>query len=138
MKQRVRIPKEIVNKYEGTICFMVNKDECFMEAAKPRMVLILPMCYKVDVGTIDAYAHHLLNAPVDSKEERFGTYKEKSMELHTKFTEPKRKRKVAKMVEEILMEEGHPRERVRAKRATRDAKEKVKKPKTAPAPANLR
>lgn len=26
------IPKEIVEKYKDTICFMVNKDECMMEA----------------------------------------------------------------------------------------------------------
>lgn len=35
MKQRVRIQREIVSKYEATICFMVNKDECLMEALEP-------------------------------------------------------------------------------------------------------
>ncbi|XP_057871852.1 uncharacterized protein LOC131078208 [Cryptomeria japonica] len=53
------------------------------------------------------------------------------MELHTKFTEPERKRKVAKIVEEILIGEGYPREQVRA---ARDAEEKAKKQKTAPTP----
>lgn len=125
MKQRVRIPKEIVKKYEGTICFMVNKDECLMEVVEPRKVWILPMGYEVNIGTLDAYEQHLLNALVDSKEERFKTCKEKSMELHTKFTEPVRKRKVAKIVEEILIEEGHPREKVRAARVARDVGEKV-------------
>lgn len=76
-----------------------------------------------------------MNALVDTKEERFSTCKENSMELHTKFTEPKRKRKFAKMVEEILVEEGHPREKVRATRAVRDAEEKSKKPKTTPTPS---
>lgn len=33
------------------------------------------------------------------------------MELHTKFTKPTKKKKVAKIVEEILIEEGHSRER---------------------------
>lgn len=56
MKQRVRIPKEIVSKYEGTIYFMVNKDECLMEVVEPRMVWIFPMGSEVDAGTLDAYA----------------------------------------------------------------------------------
>lgn len=132
MKQRIRIPKEIANKYEGIICFMVDKDECLMEVVEPQMIWILLTGYKVEARTLDAYAQHPLNAPVDSKEERFGTYKEKSMELRTKFTEPERKRKVAKMVKEILMEEGHPRERVRD---ARDIEEKSKKPKTSLSPA---
>ncbi|XP_059075390.1 uncharacterized protein LOC131875321 [Cryptomeria japonica] len=112
---------------------MVNKDECLMEAVEPWTVWILPMGYEVDAGTLDAYAQHLLNAPIDSKEERFDTCKDKSMELHTNFTEPEIKRKVVKMVEEILVEEGHPREKVRAARVVRDVEEKAKKPKTAPA-----
>ncbi|XP_057864250.1 uncharacterized protein LOC131072193 [Cryptomeria japonica] len=60
------------------------------------------------------------------------------MELHTKFTEPARKRKVAKIVEDILVEEGHPREKVRDARAARDAVEKAKKQKTAPAPIKVK
>lgn len=55
------------------------------------------------------------------------------MELHTKFTKPARKIKVSKIVEEILVEEGHLQERVRVSRDARDALEKEKKQKTAPA-----
>lgn len=32
MKRRERFPKEIVEKYEKTICFMLDKDQCLMEA----------------------------------------------------------------------------------------------------------
>lgn len=46
---------------------MVNKDECMMEAFKPRIVWIMPMGYEVDEATLDAYAQHLLQAPVDKK-----------------------------------------------------------------------
>lgn len=28
MKRRERIPKEVVEKYEQTICFMIDKDQC--------------------------------------------------------------------------------------------------------------
>lgn len=85
------------------------------------------MGYEVDEATLDAYAQHLLQAPIDTKEERFETCKEKSMELHSKFSKPTRKRKVAKIVEGILIERGHPQERVRVARVTRDVIEKAKK-----------
>ncbi|XP_057856272.1 uncharacterized protein LOC131065702 [Cryptomeria japonica] len=98
----------------------------------------MPMGYEVDETTLDAYAQHLLNALVDTKEERLGTCQEKSMELHTKFTEPARKIKVTKIVEEILVEEGHPREKVRVARATRDAIEKEKEQKTTPTPVKVK
>lgn len=75
MKQRVRIPREIVIKYENSICFMVNKDECLMEAIEPWMSLIMLMVYEVDAQNLETYAQHLLNALVDSNDARFGTYK---------------------------------------------------------------
>lgn len=62
------------------------------------------MGYEVDEATLDANVQHLLNTPVDTKDERFETCKEKSMEFHSKFTEPERKRKVEKIVEDILVE----------------------------------
>lgn len=86
---------------------MVNKDECIMEAVQPRTIWILPMGYDVDEATLDVYTQHLLKALVDTKEERFETCQKKSMEFHTKFTEPTRKRNVAKIVEDSLVE-GHP------------------------------
>lgn len=87
----------------------------------------MPMGYEVDEVTLDSYAQHLLKALVDTKEERFRTCKEKLMDLHTKFTEPARKRKVAKIVKDILVEEGYLWERVRATRVARDVVEKAKK-----------
>lgn len=87
---------------------MVNKDECLMEAIQPCTVWIMPMGYEVDEVTLEAYAQHLINSLEDNKEERRGTCKEKSMELHSKFIKVARKRKVAKIVEDILVEEGHP------------------------------
>lgn len=68
MQSRERIPKEIVENYEDTIYFMVDKDQCHMEAVEPRIVWIMPMGYEVDGNTLDAYAQHLLSKPVDEKE----------------------------------------------------------------------
>lgn len=127
MKQRVRIPKEIVKKYEGTICLMVHKDECLMEKIQSQTVWIIPIGYEVEEATLESYAQHLLKFVEDSKEERLDTCKETSMELHSKFTEPTRKRKVAKIVEDTLVEEIHPQEKVRVARVARDAAEKEEK-----------
>lgn len=60
MKNRFQIPKSIIEKYKDTICFMVNKDECMMEAVHPRIIWIIPMGYEVDEATLDAYAQNLL------------------------------------------------------------------------------
>lgn len=47
MKERYRIPENIVEKYEDTICFMVENDCVFFEAVEPRMKWCYPMGYKV-------------------------------------------------------------------------------------------
>lgn len=52
----------------------------------PRKVWSLSMGYDVDAQTLEVYSQHLLRKPVDSNEPRFGTFKEKDMELHEKFT----------------------------------------------------
>lgn len=101
MQSNESIPKDIVEKYENTIYFMVDKDQCHMEVAEPWTVWIMPTGYEVDVNTLDTYAQHLLSKLVDEKEERFGTYKEKYLDIYKKFTEPARKRKVEKEVEEL-------------------------------------
>lgn len=98
IKDRERIPKEVVEKYENSIGFMVDKDQCHMEEIEPRTVCILPMGYEVDAQKLEVYAQHLMSKLVDSNEPRFVTFKEKDVELHEKFTQPTRKRKVSKIV----------------------------------------
>lgn len=102
MKRKERIPKEIVEKCEKTICFMVDKDQCLMESVEPRIVWIILMGYEVDATTLNSYAQHMLSQSVDKKEGRFDTFKEKDMELHKEFTTPARKRKVSKMAKEVV------------------------------------
>lgn len=72
-----------------------------MEAVEPRTIWIIPIGYEVDANTLDTYAQHLLSQPIDDKEERFNTLKEKDLDLHKKFIELTRKRKFRKEVEEI-------------------------------------
>lgn len=99
MQIKEMIPKEIVEKYEDTICFMVEIDQSMMEVVESRIVWIMPMGYEVDANTLDMYAQHILSKLVDEKEERFGTYKEKSLSLHSQFTEPIIQKRVRKEVE---------------------------------------
>lgn len=88
MKSRETIPKEVVEKYEKTICFMIDKDQCLMEVVEPQIVWMMPMGYELDYVTLEAYAQHLLSQPLDPKEGKFGTFKEKDLSLHMQFTAP--------------------------------------------------
>lgn len=116
MKNRVRIPKEIVEKYKDTICFMVNKDECMMETIHPRTVWIMPMGYEVDEATLDPYAQHLLKAPVDEKEEKIGIAQEKGLKVHQEQVAPNIRKKMTRVASETLISEGHDRAEIEKKR----------------------
>lgn len=101
MKAQERFPKVIVEKHDQSICFMVDKFQCHMEAAEPRIVWIMRMGYELDSIMLELYAQHPLIHPIDNKEERFGTFKEKELSLHKKFNDAGRKRKIKKEEEVV-------------------------------------
>lgn len=105
MQSRERIPKDIIEKYDKLIFFMVDKDQYHMEVVE-QFIWIMLIGYEMDSNTLDAYYQHLLGKLMDEKEERFGTYKEKDLDLHKKFTELTRKRKVRKEVKEVAEQIG--------------------------------
>lgn len=82
MHDREMIPKFIVEKYQDSICFMVDINQCLMEAVEPQTIWIMLMGYEVEEKILELYAHHMLSQLVDPNEERFGTYKEKILKLH--------------------------------------------------------
>lgn len=55
MHERERIPNSVVEKYQDIICFMVDTDQCLMEAVKPQMIWIMPMGYKVDEQILELH-----------------------------------------------------------------------------------
>jgi len=55
MQARERIPQSLVEKYKDTICFMVETDQCLMEAVEPRTVWIMPMGYEVDEQIVELH-----------------------------------------------------------------------------------
>lgn len=75
MHERETIPMSILEKYQDTICFMVNIDECLMKVVEPRTSWIIPIGYEVEEKILELYAQHLLGKPMDPNEEIFGTYK---------------------------------------------------------------
>lgn len=77
MQRRERIPNEIVENYEDSICFMVETNHCLMEAIELRIVWFMPMGYEVSGDTLNVYAQHILSKLIDTTKERIGTYKEK-------------------------------------------------------------
>lgn len=94
---------------------MVNKDECMMEVVQPRTIWIMPMGYEVNEATLDAYAQHLLQAPVDEKEEKIGTAQEKGLKVHKEKVAPTIRKKMTKVATKTLISEGHDRAKVEQK-----------------------
>lgn len=52
MKTRERLPQSIIDKYQKEICFVIKKDEIWMEAILPRTVWVTEMGYEADVNKI--------------------------------------------------------------------------------------
>lgn len=78
-----------------------------MEAIQPKIVWIIPMGYEVDEATLDAYAQHLLKAPVDEKEEKFGTNQEKHLKVHQEKIAPTIRKKMTRVATGTLISEGY-------------------------------
>lgn len=99
MHARERIVTEVVNWYEKTIYFMVDTDTCMMEVVEPQFTWVMPMGYEVDKEVLVTYADHLLGQPVDSTTKCFGTYKEKSLQVHSELNQSVIAKKIRKEVE---------------------------------------
>ncbi|GLJ54638.1 hypothetical protein SUGI_1173840 [Cryptomeria japonica] len=73
MKQRIRLSQKIVDKYKDDICFVIKKDEIWMEVVIPRTIWVTEMGYETDDHIVETYAKALLEAPNEPKEEVFGS-----------------------------------------------------------------
>lgn len=76
------------------------------------MVWIMVMGYEVDEIFLELYAQHLLSQLVDPNEERFETYKEKSLKLHQQFKKSVIQKKAQKEVEALAKSMGISKEAV--------------------------
>lgn len=73
IKKKERLPQSIADKYEKEICFVIKKDEIWMETVLPRTFWVTEMGYEADVNIIETYAKALLAAPRESEEKVFGS-----------------------------------------------------------------
>lgn len=73
MKTRVRLSQGIVDKYQKEICFVIKKDEIWMEAVIPRTIQVTKMGYETDDNIIETYAKALLKAPKELEEKVFAS-----------------------------------------------------------------
>lgn len=72
MKTRIRTSQAIVDKYQKEICFVIKKDEIWMEAVVPRTLWVTEMGYEIDDNIIETYTKALLEAPKEPSEKVFG------------------------------------------------------------------
>lgn len=75
------------------------------------------MGYEVDKDILIVYVEHILGQLVDTTTERFGTYKEKSLQVHSELEKSVISKKVRKEVEAFIEQAGFTKEKIAAARA---------------------
>lgn len=60
MKERSRIPEDLVEKYKDIFYFMVETDCVFLEAIEPRNKWCYPMGYEVSSEVLTMQVEHVL------------------------------------------------------------------------------
>ena len=60
MKRRIRIPKELVTKYYSDICFLVDTNNTFVQAVKPRKVWLQSFEYEIGSDVVSKNIDALL------------------------------------------------------------------------------
>ncbi|XP_059076730.1 uncharacterized protein LOC131875992 [Cryptomeria japonica] len=73
-----------------------------METVDPRTTWVVPMGYEVEEDLVVGHAKYLLAQLIDTTIERFGTYKEKYLLVHSELRKPIIAKKVRKEVEQFV------------------------------------
>lgn len=66
-----------MEKSTDTICFMVEINQCCMEAVEPLTMWIQMMGYPFNVDLVVIYIDEMLSNVIDKIDERFGAYAKK-------------------------------------------------------------
>ena len=74
MKGRMRIPVSLVEKHVKDICFLVDIDFTYIQAALPRVRWLRPLGYEINVDEASAAITTLLFEEFDKEAKKFGTY----------------------------------------------------------------
>lgn len=100
---RNQIPSKIIEWYKDDITFLVDKDNCFIEAIIPITSWVNKIPYKVFEDECMVIVEIILNIPRDVNAERFGTYEEFMRCVGKRFSKTKmvpKGKKVKKSFEE--------------------------------------
>ena len=101
MKARMRIPVSLVEQHLNDICFLVDIDYTYVQAAIPRVRWLRPLGYEINVDETSAAITTLLAEEVDKIAKIFGTYdvmmSKIEMELKTASTLKKKDKLVRKL-----------------------------------------
>lgn len=99
---RYRIMREIIEKHEDSMYFMVIINDYLMEAMDPTTSVKMPMGYEVDPLLLEAYVEEILKNPMDTNEERFETYEGKNINMNLELHRPAKGRKIEQKFEKLV------------------------------------
>ena len=101
MKQRLRIPISLVEKCVNDICFLVDINFTYIQAAIPRVRWLRPLGYEINVDEASAAITTLLAKEMDKEEKPSGTYDivKSRVEIDLKTTSTMKKKE--KMVKKL-------------------------------------
>lgn len=101
MKQRLLIPASLVEKYANDVCFLVDIDYTYIQAAISRVRWLRPIGYEVNIDEASATITTLLAEEIDKSAPHFGTYdvvrSKVDMEMKTTSTLKKKEKLVKKL-----------------------------------------
>ena len=106
MKERMKIPISLVEKHYNGICFLVDANYTYVQAATPRVIWLRPLGYEINVDEASTTITTLLVEEVDKNEKIFGNYemvKSKiTMELKISYTLKKKDKLVKKIKAKLV------------------------------------
>lgn len=110
MKQRMRIPVSLTEKYEKDICFLIDIDFTYVQAVLPRIRWLRPLGYELDIDQATAAITALLAEEIDKNAKVFGTHdvvkSRVSTELKTTSAVKKKDKMVRKIKRKFGVEQG--------------------------------
>ena len=101
MKGRMRIPVSLVEKHVKDICFLVDIDFIYVQAAIPRVRWLRPLGYEINVDEASAAIIALLSKEIDKEPKLFGTYDIVKSRVHIDLKTDLALKKKDKMIEKI-------------------------------------
>ena len=88
INNRFIILEKLVSDYHDDVCFMVDCDNVYIQAIKPRIVWVKPLGYDVNIDETKDVIEALINELVNPKVAYFGTYEEDKARIELEIKLP--------------------------------------------------